>query len=98
MKNNKEPKNRRTKNQKGQDMALKKRKAAGSAKSSVRRRARLVEGSQRATAGVPGSEKDVKRRTGNFETAGEHARIGGRTSGIVGQNTKKFSTDKRSQK
>jgi hypothetical protein len=75
-------------------MKLKKQKSAGTAKSSVRRRARLVEGSQRATAGMPGSETDAKRRMGNFETAGEHARLGGRTSGIVGQRTDKFSTDK----
>jgi hypothetical protein len=37
----------------------------------------------------------VRSRTGNFETAGEHARVGGRTSGIVGQTTKRFATDRR---
>jgi hypothetical protein len=79
-------------------MAMKKQKKAASAKSSVRRRTRLVEGSQRATAGVPGSEQDARRRLGNFATAGEHSRIGGRTSGIVGQKTKQLRTDKRKQK
>jgi hypothetical protein len=61
----------------------------------VRRRTRLVEGSQQATAGVPGSEQDGKRRLGNFESAGEHARVGGRTSGIVGQKTTRGRTDLR---
>jgi len=54
-------------------MAMKKQKRAVSAKSSVRRRTRLVEGSQHATAGLPGSEQNARRRLGNFETAGEHA-------------------------
>jgi hypothetical protein len=76
-------------------MATKKLKKAATAKSSVRRRARLVEGSQRAGAGVPGSEHDAKGRTGNFESAGEHARIGGRTSGIVGQTKRSFRTELR---
>ena len=76
-------------------MATKKVKQSSTAKSSVRRRARLVEGGQRAASGVPGSEHDAQRRMGNFETAGEHARVGGRTSGIVGQTTKKSRTDNR---
>jgi len=75
-------------------MATKKLKRAGAAKSSVRRRTRLVQGGQSASQGVPGSEQDAKRRLGNFEGAGEHARVGGRTSGIVGQRTKRFRTDK----
>ena len=75
-------------------MAMKKTKKAGTAKSSVRRRARLVQGGQTPAAGVPGAEQDARRRTGNFETAGEHAHVGGRTSGIVGQTTKRFKTDK----
>ena len=79
-------------------MATKKAKQSSTAKSSVRRRARLVEGGQRAASGVPGSEQDSKRRLGNFETAGEHARIGGRTSGIVGQTTKKNRTDNRAKR
>jgi hypothetical protein len=78
-------------------MAMKKAKQSSTAKSSVRRRARLVEGGQRSTAGVPGSEQDGRRRMGNFETAGEHARVGGRTSGIVGQTTKRSRTDNKSR-
>jgi len=76
-------------------MAMKKLKRAESAKSSVRRRARMVEGSQQAGAGVPGSDQDPKRRLGNFESAGEHARVGGRTSGIVGQRTRHLHTELR---
>ena len=75
-------------------MAMKNAKQSSTAKSSVRRRKRMVKGGQTASGGVPGSEQDSRRRTGNFETAGEHARIGGRTSGIVGQRTKRFKTDK----
>jgi hypothetical protein len=75
-------------------MATKKAKAADKAKSSVRRRSRLVTGSEVPTSGVPGSEQDPRRRLGNFEGAGEHSRVGGRTAGIVGQTTKHFGTDK----
>lgn len=71
--------------------------ASSSAKSSVKRRSRLVKGSQKATSGVPGSEQDPRRRLGNFATAGEHARVGGRTTGIVGQSKKRFRTDSRSR-
>ena len=48
--------------------------------------------------GMPGSEQDPKRRLGNFNAAGEHSRIGGRTRGIVGQTTKKLRTDNRNRK
>ena len=78
-------------------MTMKKTKRAGTAKSSVRRRTRLVQGGQSASAGVPGSEQDARRRLGNFEGAGEHARVGGRTSGIVGQTTKRSGTDGKSR-
>jgi hypothetical protein len=44
--------------------------------------------------GIPGSQQDAKRRLGNFEGAGEHARRGGRTTGIVGQTKQKTGTDK----
>ena len=44
--------------------------------------------------GAPPSEQDPKRRLGRYETAGEHAMIGGRR-GIIGQTTKRFSTDNR---
>jgi hypothetical protein len=64
-------------------------------KSSDKRRTRSVAGSQRSGSSIPGGEQDVKRRLGNFASAGEHARVGGRTSGIVGQTTKRSRTDKR---
>ena len=41
----------------------------------------------------PSQEVDM---LGNFSGAGEHARRGGRTSGIVGQTTKRNHTDKHS--
>jgi hypothetical protein len=47
-------------------------------------------------SGAPFSEQDPKRRLGNFGGAGEHPRQGGRTSGIVGQTTKRNHTDKHS--
>jgi hypothetical protein len=43
--------------------------------------------------GDPFNDQDMKRRLGNFEGAGEHSRVGGRTSGIVGQTTKTFRTN-----
>jgi hypothetical protein len=76
-------------------MAKKTSKRAGSAKSSVKRRSRVVGGGQIPTDSVPGGEQDTKRRLGNFTGAGEHARVGGRTSGIVGQTTKRGRTDKK---
>jgi hypothetical protein len=42
---------------------------------------------------APGQEQDVKRRLGNFVGAGEHARVGDRTAGIVGQTKRAFQTD-----
>lgn len=41
----------------------------------------------------PGQEQDAKRRMGTFTTAGEHARVGSRTAGIVGQTKRAFQTD-----
>lgn len=41
------------------------------------------------------NNQDAKRRLGNFESAGEHARVGGRTTGIVGQTKQRFRTDNR---
>ena len=67
----------------------------GKQKSSVKRRSRTVSGSQVHASAIPGGEKDVKGRLGNFTGAGEHARVGGRTSGIVGQTTKRGRTDNR---
>ncbi|MCI0361821.1 MAG: hypothetical protein L0211_25320 [Planctomycetaceae bacterium] len=42
---------------------------------------------------APGQEQDAKRRLGTFTTAGEHARVGSRTAGIVGQTKRAFQTD-----
>lgn len=65
------------------------------AKSTVKRRSRTVARPQQPAKTTPGGEQDVRRRLGNFTGAGEHARVGGRTSGIVGQTTKRVRTDKR---
>lgn len=46
--------------------------------------------------GAPTTDQDAKRRLGNFTTAGEHARQGGRSTGIVGQTKQKNKTDKKS--
>jgi len=67
---------------------------AKNVKSSVKRRSVNV-GSSLPSGGAPARHQDPKRRLGNFETAGEHARVGGRTSGIVGQRKNKFRTDNR---
>lgn len=53
-------------------------------------------GANKKVEGAPPNEQDPKRRLGNFEGAGEHSRVGGRTSGIVGQTKQKFATDKKS--
>jgi hypothetical protein len=50
----------------------------------------------KASTGAPFNEHDPKRRLGNFTGAGEHARQGSRTAGIVGQTKQKNHTDKRS--
>ena len=76
-------------------MAKQQSRQATAKKSSVKRRSRVVKGSQVPTDSVPGGEQDAKRRLGNFTSAGEHARVGGRTSGIVGQTTKRNRTDNR---
>jgi hypothetical protein len=76
-------------------MATKKR--GSSLKPTVKKRSLNV-GSAQASKGEPFSNQDAKRRMGTFESAGEHARVGGRGSGIVGQTTKRFRTDNRKQK
>jgi uncharacterized protein YecE (DUF72 family) len=80
---------------KGITMAKVKANSSSAKKSAVKRRSRVVAGSQIPSDAVPGGTQDPKRRLGNFTGAGEHARIGGRTSGIVGQTTKRGRTDKR---
>jgi hypothetical protein len=49
-------------------------------------------------SGAALNEQDPKRRLGNFTGAGEHARQGGRTSGIVGQTKQRNRTDKKRSK
>jgi hypothetical protein len=49
-------------------------------------------------SGAAVNEQDPKRRLGNFAGAGEHARQGGRSSGIVGQTKQRNRTDKKSKK
>lgn len=73
-------------------MATKKGKNA-SMKSSVKRRSVNAGASGRPGGGAPTQEQDIKWRLGNFEGAGEHARVGGRTTGIVGQTKSQFRTN-----
>jgi hypothetical protein len=47
---------------------------------------------------APGQEQDAQRRLGTFTTAGEHARVGSRTAGIVGQTKRAFKTDNKRTK
>jgi len=75
-------------------MAKTKSSQLSAEKSGVKRRSRNVAASQIPTHAAPGGTQDSKRRLGNFTSAGEHARVGGRTSGIVGQTTKRSRTDK----
>lgn len=71
-----------------------KKKSQSTIKASVKKRSLNV-GAAKKTSGAPFSNQDAKRRLGNFEGAGEHARVGGRGSGIVGQRTKRFRTENR---
>ena len=71
-----------------------KKKSRSPVKAGVKKRS-LNSGLPTASKGEPFSNQDAKRRMGTFEGAGEHARVGGRTSGIVGQTTKRFSTQKK---
>lgn len=67
-----------------------------SAKRSVKKRTLNPPGG-RIAKGAPFNEQDPKRRLGNYESAGEHARQGGRQAGIVGQRKQKLRTDKKSK-
>jgi hypothetical protein len=69
-----------------------------SAKASVKKRSLNATGTGKPPAGDPFNNQDAKRRLGNFTTAGEHARVGGRTTGIVGQTKQRTRTDKRKSK
>lgn len=72
-------------------MAAKKGKST--AKATAKKRTVNPTGGARPAKGVPFNEQDSKRRLGNFSTAGEHSLVGGR-QGIIGQTSKKFTTDK----
>lgn len=75
-------------------MATKKK---GAVKPTVKKRTLNV-GPQRKTGSDAFSNQDAKRRMGTFAGAGEHARVGSRNSGIVGQSTKRFRTENRKKK
>lgn len=74
-----------------------KKKGATTVKATVKKRSLNV-GPAKENTSDPFSNHDTKRRMGTFESAGEHARVGGRTSGIVGQTTKRFRTENRKKK
>ena len=78
-------------------MAKKKSKSAPK-KAVAKQRTLNSAKAKKAPAGAPFNDQDTKRRLGNFTTAGEHARQGGRTTGIVGQTKQKNSTDKKQKK
>jgi hypothetical protein len=73
-------------------------KRISGAKPTVKKRTLNPSGTGRMVRGAPATDQDSKRRLGNFEGAGEHARVGGRTTGIVGQTKAKNKTDKRRAK
>lgn len=77
-------------------MATKKLNSKSAVKPTVKKRTVNQPGAG-TPRGAPASDQDMKRRLGNFTTAGEHARVGGR-KGIVGQTIKKNRTDNRKQK
>ncbi|MBI3469332.1 MAG: hypothetical protein HY000_40535 [Planctomycetes bacterium] len=60
-----------------------------------KRSANIGRSKSTASEGAPFNELDPKRRRGNFSGAGEHARVGGRTTGIVGQTTKTFTAKRK---
>ena len=81
-------------------MASKKKRTSPQPKPTVKKRT-LNSGSRPPTKGpasAPGAEQDAKRRLGNFQGAGEHARVGSRTAGIVGQTKRAFRTDNKRTK
>jgi hypothetical protein len=55
-----------------------------------------IQPQKKGEKGAPFNEQDPKRRLGTFTGAGEHARKGSRTAGIVGQKKSKHKTDRRS--
>jgi hypothetical protein len=73
------------------------KKSASGAKPTVKKRTLNPSGTGRMVRGAPATDQDSKRRLGNFTTAGEHARQGSRSAGIVGQTKQKNKTDKKSR-
>lgn len=67
------------------------------AKKAKKQRTLNPPGGASQTSGAPFNDQDSKRRLGNYEGAGEHPRVGGRTSGIVGQTKQTFKVDKKSK-
>lgn len=67
-------------------------------KATVKKRSLNASAGLGKPVGDPFNNQDIKRRLGNFESAGEHARVGGRTAGIVGQTKQRNRTDKRRAK
>jgi hypothetical protein len=76
------------------EQAMAKKTSMRTVKTTAKKRTLNARGSK-ASEGAPFNDQDVKRRLGNFVTAGEHARQGGRGTGIVGQTKQRFRTDKR---
>ena len=74
-----------------------KKKKPAPAKLKVKKQRSLNAPGAGVSTGNPANDQDVKRRLGNFSGAGEHARQGGRTSGIVGQTKRQNRTDKKSK-
>jgi hypothetical protein len=67
-----------------------------SKKPSAKKRSLHLDAGKRASKGAPFNDQDPQRRLGNFNSAGEHSRQGGRSTGIVGQTKQKNKTDKKS--
>jgi hypothetical protein len=76
-------------------VATKKMNRGSAVKPTVKKRTLNSAAAGPPAKGEPAAYQDSKRRLGNFEGSGEHARVGGRTSGIVGQTTKKLRTTKK---
>lgn len=73
-------------------------KGGSSVKRTVKKRSLNAGGEGSPKQGAAFQHQDPQRRLGNFEGTGEHARVGGRTSGIVGQTTKRNHTDRKVRK
>jgi len=77
-------------------MAKKKSKSSVKPTAKKQRSLNAAGSGNKAGGGAPFNEQDPKRRLGDFSSAGEHPRQGGRSTGIVGQKKQKSKTDKRS--